>query len=197
MEGIVKRYRAGTHVAFAAVTAALLAACPSPESAPGPDAGPEPSNEVCGNGTCEAHETASSCPADCNHAICGNNTCEPGETSASCPQDCGAPATCGDGVCNGNETAASCPNDCDASLYVVNDSSYSIWYLYVAACGAPTWGNDVLGSNVIPPGYTLTLHGIQPGCWGFRAQTEDGSHYWQTQSGVNLTEAEQYTWTLY
>src|SRR5688572_13323870 len=66
---------------------------------------------------------------------------------------------CGDGVCEvGESTACSdCspdpdpdpdpdPEPGDASLLVRNNSSHSVWYLYVASCSSPTWGSDQLGS---------------------------------------------------
>ena len=52
----------------------------------------------CGNGTCDAGEDCTSCPADCpgvqngkpsKRYCCGNGTCEPvGEDAQSCPIDC-------------------------------------------------------------------------------------------------------------
>ena len=66
---------------------------------------------VCGNGACEAGETATSCSSDCTAGpVCGDGTCSGGET---CPADCGP--VCGDFACNGGETPASCPVDCESA----------------------------------------------------------------------------------
>jgi len=65
----------------------------------------------CGNGTCEADETAQSCPADCD-ADCGDGYCTHDETVLSCPDDCAA--NCGDGYCTHDETNVTCPEDCSA-----------------------------------------------------------------------------------
>lgn len=77
------------------------------------------SSPVCGNGTCEAGESAASCAKDCGTVstpVCGNGKCETGETAASCPGDCGAVLTqCGNGVCETGETTASCPGDCPSA----------------------------------------------------------------------------------
>jgi hypothetical protein len=54
---------------------AALAACSSP------------SDETCGNATCDPDETLESCPQDCAD-ICGNALCEFPETQTTCPQDC-------------------------------------------------------------------------------------------------------------
>ena len=45
--------------------------------------------DVCGNGFCEvaAGETIENCPADCTPR-CGNGVCEAGETAAGCTEDC-------------------------------------------------------------------------------------------------------------
>ncbi len=47
---------------------------------------------VCGNGICQAGETAANCPADCSAGKCGNGICESGETPATCSKDCAAVA---------------------------------------------------------------------------------------------------------
>lgn len=60
----------------------------------------------CGDNACNALETSSSCPNDCE--VCGNGVCRYAETAASCPADC---AICGDGLCSPGET---CFPDCGA-----------------------------------------------------------------------------------
>jgi hypothetical protein len=76
-----------------------------------------PSEALCGDGTCQTHETTSTCPSDCP-PNCGDGVCNGGETCASCAADCGeCAASCGDGACNGDETCASCAADCGACSY--------------------------------------------------------------------------------
>jgi hypothetical protein len=60
---------------------------------------------ICGNGKCEATETAKTCPQDCS---CGDGVCDSTEVGF-CVADCG---TCGDGVCGPFETHKNCPADC-------------------------------------------------------------------------------------
>ena len=72
---------------------------------------PENRPQTCGNGACDATESAATCPADCGGgATCGNGTCEAGE-SVTCSQDCGS-EVCGDGNCTTNEDLTTCPSDC-------------------------------------------------------------------------------------
>lgn len=59
----------------------------------------------CGDGTCEAWESAATCGADCQ---CGDGVCDSTEAD-SCLPDCG---TCGDGACGARETPKICPADC-------------------------------------------------------------------------------------
>lgn len=62
----------------------------------------------CGDGQCQAWETARTCPADCH---CGDGACDTTEVG-SCATDCG---TCGDGTCNGRETPKTCATDCSVA----------------------------------------------------------------------------------
>jgi len=65
---------------------------------------------VCGNGMCEARETAENCPVDCS--LCGDGICSDAEKALKdCPRDC--EPSCGDGVCSApQETSANCSTDC-------------------------------------------------------------------------------------
>lgn len=152
------------------------------------DAGVDTPSATCGNHVCEVNEP-SSCPGDCT--VCGNHVCETNEPT-TCASDC---AVCGNQVCESGETAGSCASDCTATLTVRNNSTYRMYYLYVAGCGASTWGNDQLGAATIAPnGGQFTLNGIPPGCYFFR--TESGTNFWQTPAAVTLTAGQRYTWTL-
>ncbi len=81
---------------------------------------------ACGNGICEARETAKTCPQDCSCGdgvcdttevgsctadcgVCGDGACGPFETHKNCPADC--PVICGDGSCDAGEVTT-CPQDC-------------------------------------------------------------------------------------
>ena len=54
--------------------------------------------------------TASAC-TDCGTGECGDGSCDANEDESSCPADCFT-ATCGDAVCEGTEDYESCPDDC-------------------------------------------------------------------------------------
>lgn len=133
-----------------------------------PDAG-----STCGDGTCQASENQTTCPADCKPtpppSSCGNKVCEVGETT-------------------------SCPADCPASLKTVNNSSYTVYTLYVAKCEDTTWGVDQTGSGYIAVGTSFTLNGIPPGCYEFKAENTT-TRYWQSQPVV-LQPSSTFTWTL-
>ncbi|MFH1531259.1 MAG: trypsin-like serine protease [Pseudomonadota bacterium] len=82
---------------------------------------------VCGDGSCDAGETASSCPADCGTVgpICGDGSCDAGETATSCPADCGGAGP----VCDGGITQVGC---CEGQTLVFCAADG----LKVADCGA-------------------------------------------------------------
>jgi hypothetical protein len=145
---------------------------------------------LCGNGVCNSGEQAT-CPTDC--AVCGNGVCESSESNANCANDC---PICGDGVCTGNEPNT-CVGDCvtNAALVVRNQSSYSVWYLYLRPCGG-NWSTDQLGANIVNPGAQFTLSGIPPGCWDFRAETSPSVNLYWLRTGTSLAAGQTFTWTL-
>lgn len=57
------------------------------------------------------------------------------------------------------------------ALTVVNHAEHSIWYLKVRDCGTETWGNDLLGFDVISIGESQSFV-VQPGCHDVLLQTD-------------------------
>lgn len=49
------------------------------------------------------------------------------------------------------------------SLTIVNNSRKQVHRLYISTSGAPRWGADVLGSNVLHPGQSTMLGDLNPG----------------------------------
>jgi len=104
-------------VAFLIVACGSRADLTDPDQVVLPDGGlPDgvtPPPTTCGDGTCEANESCTTCPEDCGFCqTCGDGTCETTETCLSCPIDCGKCPTCGDGICEAVEDCTTCPEDC-------------------------------------------------------------------------------------
>ncbi len=50
-------------------------------------------------------------------AVCGDKTCQASESCSTCPADCGVcPAVCGDGTCQASESCKTCSADCGACV---------------------------------------------------------------------------------
>jgi len=79
-------------------------------------------------------------------------------------------------------------------LMVTNNSSYVAWYLYVVPCSATTWGDDLLGTYTLDPGYTFELT-MAAGCWDYRAETGDAAVYWELR-GNALSGGLDHDWWL-
>lgn len=79
---------------------------------------PGGTTQECGNGLCEAGESAQSCPQDCGSS-CGNGQCESGENDLNCPSDCGGGAVGMGDPCNAS-------TDCDSGLICITapDGAY-------------------------------------------------------------------------
>jgi len=82
----------------------------------------------CGNGACEAGESAASCATDCGGAAgpaCGDRACEAGESATTCAADCGGTTgpVCGNGTCEAGENALTCAADCGGTASPVCGNS--------------------------------------------------------------------------
>ena len=95
----------------------LVAGAQTPVEVQARTAGDAGLGDACGDGVCDASESAS-CPFDCAPVdqTCGDTLCLPPETSTSCAQDCPggmAGSPCGDGTCDAAvENELSCAPDC-------------------------------------------------------------------------------------
>jgi hypothetical protein len=136
------------------------------------DAEPTTANTTCGNGQCEAGESARGCPSDCM-AVCGDGFCDRyrGESPEHCIGDC--PRTpCGDGTCSESETEASCPADCCPAVQCGD-----------GVCQAHTGENcitcpqDCAGSKAA--GYRKFCCGAYFGCRAEECTTTFGGKSWQ------------------
>ena len=59
------------------------------------------------------------------------------------------------------------------SFTLINRSSYTIRRLYLSPTSLGIWGYDRLGSNVLNPGYKVTVQ-IEPGYYDMKLVDEDG-----------------------
>jgi len=80
----------------------------------------------------------------------------------------------------------------NATLVVVNNSSYDIYYLYVSPSSSSEWGNNQLTSTLYS-GYSFTLNNIPPGEYDLHA---DASGITWTRANQMLNEGATWTWTL-
>jgi hypothetical protein len=63
-------------------------------------------------------------------------------------------------------------------LQVINKSKTSIHHLYLSPSSQKSWGPDQFGTgqnDVVAPGATFTLHGIEAGSYDVKIATEDGT----------------------
>jgi hypothetical protein len=81
------------------------------------------------------------------------------------------------------------------TLFVSNDSDRSIWYVFARACGNSAWGEDLLGSDIIPQ-QTSGSFTLAAGCYDVRALSAPiggpgGAKYEVVMSGQTLAAAGQ------
>jgi len=84
--------------------------------------------------------------------VCGNGKCEAGETATSCPQDCGSSPVCGNGKCEAGETATSCPQDC-GSTGCTAGTTQCIGTTTLKYCDSGTWKQDTCNNLCVAGGY--------------------------------------------
>jgi hypothetical protein len=118
--------------------------------------------------------------------VCGDGTCNGSESATSCPADCGPPPpACGDGTCNGSESATSCPADCASGpggTWIIDGKTGNDAGSGRAAAPWRSWGKLIMALNAgtIAPGDRVL---IRPG----RYAVCEGQGYWESLRGPGGT----------
>lgn len=63
---------------------------------------------------------------------------------------------------------------CDTSFRVVNQSSLTVAQLFFSHASFGSWGNDQLGTNVLPPGRFVNYRAANTGAYDFRVVWQNG-----------------------
>ena len=79
----------------------------------------------------------------------------------------------------------------DPSFYVTNRSGMTINEVRVSSSNDNNWGQDLLGSNTLAIGQSLTLSNITAGVWDIRVV--DGSGHWNEWRNETIEPGTQYT----
>jgi hypothetical protein len=80
-----------------------------------------------------------------------------------------------------------------ASLEVVNESGTVITYLYISPTDSASWGEDVLGADLIEAQGSYVLDGIPPGSYDIQAADDSDA---VIESVFNVDLSGQRTWTV-
>ena len=77
------------------------------------------------------------------------------------------------------------------SISIVNDTGYTVHYIFVSPAESDEWGDDVLGDRVLRSGETFTYRLTQPlsrvSVYDIRLIDEDGDDYvkWEEELSAN------------
>lgn len=105
-------------------------------------------------------------------------------------------------ACGGSDSTGPSPEPAPGggatvgTVTVVNNAvTGSVLFLRRRACGASTWGSDMLGSTVLSGGEQQTWQ-IEPGCYEFRATPGEVGLDYLYFNGVQLDAGETETLTI-
>ncbi len=99
--------------------------------------------------------------------------------------------------CTSSKSLYVSPPGSPATLVVVNNSPFTVYYLHVSPSGETTWGPDQMRpSATIPPGGSFVLRGIPTGTWDVLATGNSGTPVW-TNTMLSFAQGENKTLHLY
>lgn len=63
------------------------------------------------------------------------------------------------------------------TVTIVNNTGYTIYYIYISESRSDDWEEDILGDDVLRPGASVNCRLPNSGTWDFLAIDEDGDEY--------------------
>jgi hypothetical protein len=85
-----------------------------------------------------------------------------------------------------------------ASVQLVNNSSFTVYYVYISPSSSGSWGSDWLNSTeTIVPGDMRVFTGIEPGTYDLEARWSDNISVLETTLDVQLEGDKEYIWAVY
>ncbi len=149
-------------------------------------------------------------------STCGDGTCDASETCSTCSEDCGVcPPVCGDGTCDASETCGTCSADCGACplpsaawLEAESGAFSGSPTFQIVADGSVSGGQYIqpTSNDLSSPGpnratYTVTVAAGSYALWGrVRAPTADDDSFWVSVDGGSfvrwndIPHATTYVW---
>jgi len=91
-------------------------------------------------------------------------------------------------ACGGDDSGAG-PSNSDTRLGITNDSNMSVWLVFVRSCGSRSWGNDLLGADVISPGLGQSFV-VTPGCHDVKLMTNPEMNAQVIWTNVNFPSGQ-------
>jgi hypothetical protein len=80
------------------------------------------------------------------------------------------------------------------TLEVINNSEQTIFYLYITSATSDVWGEDWLGSDIIPPGEIYTVYDLPPDVYDIKVTDEEDTSI-EAVYNVDIGSARE--WTVY
>lgn len=105
--------------------------------------------------------------------------------------DCKGDRICQEQVCVDPSDGGPPPDGGEdtATLLVSNESETTVLFFQARGCGATEWSGDLLGSEIIPGGGSVTWSDVPIGCYDFRAEAGGDVGFWEFEDIV-LTAGE-------
>ena len=74
-----------------------------------------------------------------------------------------------------------------------NESSVTIALVYASTCDEDSWGDDLLPTDILEPGSEAVIT-VDPGCWDFKAITDEGQEF--EHYGIDVDSDDEIAWTV-
>ena len=84
--------------------------------------------------------------------------------------------------------------DC-GEIMIINDTyETSIWYIYISPSSSSSWGEDLLGNDILYPGYYISWL-VTIGLWDIKLIDENGYDYYFWEQQINPETLYEYSFT--